>query len=439
MSNATSQTCSSCGARLPESAQMCDLCGRPVDPDDTDPDTPPNTPTDTPASARTGAASRSEEETPAVEGPRASSNGSNGAQTSASARESDGPYCHACGWQNPVDARFCTQCGTKLQAKQPTPAAAPAAVPVDANLPRGSADEAAPPEDPEEVPATADESEDESGVGQHLTLVFGGVFVLVIGLFLISTWSQQRQSGGSAETSASSSQPALQSSPQAAPATGGPGVAAPPLEELVAQVSSEAALPAQMANRVDSLQAALADQPGAQVQSTRQQLINTYIGAGRLGAAALAQKQTAEASDAPDAWRRTGDLLYSWMETLEGQPAAVQVAEHVVEAYQRVLDQQPGNLDVRTDMATAYLQTNNPMRGVEEINRVLDEDPDHFQARFNKGIMLVMIGRIDPAIEQFEQVKGIVGEESPYYQQADQAIQTIREREAAAAESTDTP
>ena len=79
-------------------------------------------------------------------------------------------------------------------------------------------------------------------------------------------------------------------------------------------------------------------------------------------------------------------------------------------------------------MATAYLQTNQPMRGVQAINRVLEANPNHFQARFNKGIMLTMIGRAEEAIQQFEQVREIVGSDSPYYQQANQAIETIEQR-----------
>jgi pSer/pThr/pTyr-binding forkhead associated (FHA) protein len=40
------------------------------------------------------------------------------------------PFCTACGRQNPDDARFCSQCGTRLVAPEPT---------IDPNLPVGSA------------------------------------------------------------------------------------------------------------------------------------------------------------------------------------------------------------------------------------------------------------------------------------------------------------
>ena len=41
------------------------------------------------------------------------------------------PFCTACGTQNPDDARFCSQCGTRLVA----PAAAPADAPTEAPAP----------------------------------------------------------------------------------------------------------------------------------------------------------------------------------------------------------------------------------------------------------------------------------------------------------------
>jgi tetratricopeptide (TPR) repeat protein len=205
---------------------------------------------------------------------------------------------------------------------------------------------------------------------------------------------------------------------------------------LVRQAATDS-IPAPLRDRIETLQSEISQRSGAERRAKQQELVNLYVGAGQLGQAAIIQRRIAEASGAPDAWRRAGDLLYSWMETLEGQqPASSQVAESVVQAYQNVLDQQPDNLDVRTDMATAYLQTNQPMRGVQEINQVLDADPDHFQARFNKGIMLTMIGRAEEAIQQFERVKEIVGTDSPYYQQANQAIETIQSRLSGEGESS---
>lgn len=422
MTDSTAPTCPSCGALVADDADVCDLCGTSI-------------PT--------------EEHSSAEEAQPLASEASASAEATSSTSPEDGGeqqrvYCNACGWENPPNARYCSQCGERLQDMSE---AQPAAVPADLPQPdRASETEPSAEEtgEAQEAPASGNPEAKQAGMGRQVGMIIGIGVLLVVGLFLVTTWSDARWSRSSAGESsangsapngsavngsegASSGTPALQGrssaalSARAAPETD--------LATLVEELGSgQEEMPDQLVQRIDSLRSVIENSTGAARHAARRELANAYIGGGHLGQAALLQKDVAEATDNPDDWRRTGDLLYSWMETLGNQPESRTVAQHVVEAYQHVLDQQPDNLDVRTDMATAYLQTNNPMRGVKEINRVLEQNPDHFQARFNKGIMLTMIGRAKEAITQFERVKEIVGEDSPYYQQAEQAIQTIRKQ-----------
>ena len=67
------------------------------------------------------------------------------------------------------------------------------------------------------------------------------------------------------------------------------------------------------------------------------------------------------------------------------------------------------------------------MMAIQETNRVLEQDSLHIQANFNRGVMLANINRIDQAVDQFEKVKRIIGDESnPIYQRADQAIESVQ-------------
>lgn len=403
MSTDPTPTCPACGARLDADATACDLCGTPVDA------------TDLPQVDAPDAASRS----PAEAAPPAD----------RPADAASPVYCNACGWKNPSGARYCSQCGDALQTVESPERGGARSKPVDAELPRA---ESAPATDDTADEAAA-ETDDASSTSVLLTrqigLVVGVAILAVIGLFVVSSLSQQADWGGSEEDAAS---------PGAIDGSGPAGGGAAPLAAsggnpsslmgLVRQNATDS-IPAPLREQIATLQEEIEQRSGVERRAKQQELVNLYVGAGQLAQAAVIQRRIAESAGTPEAWRRAGDLLYSWMEMLQGQqPASSQVAEYVVAAYQKVLDQQPDNLDVRTDMATAYLQTNQPMRGVDEINRVLEENPDHFQARFNKGIMLTMIGRAEEAIAQFERVKEIVGTDSPYYQQAEQAIQTIRSR-----------
>jgi len=193
--------------------------------------------------------------------------------------------------------------------------------------------------------------------------------------------------------------------------------------------ADEPDLPGEIGSTVDSLDAVIDASEGEAAQQARRQKVDMLIGAGRMDHAAVTQREVALEEGSAEAWRQAGDLFYEWMGRMNEGAERVEVAGATIAAYERVLADTPDNLDVRADLATALLETNEPMRGVEEIQRVLDADPDHLQARFNYGIMLAMIGRTEASIAQFEHAQRIVGEGSPFYRQAEQIIEELRESE----------
>lgn len=424
---ASSRSCPSCGARVADDAERCDLCGESL-PNEKASDSEPNT---SPAAEDAPAPS----EAVPVESD-APSDAPSDAHRDAPA--SQGVYCNQCGWENPAGSNFCSQCGTELQnvggEGRNSPEPRSGTRPVAANLPGPSASEAS----TDTSDASPEDSEDGEYqlMSQQVLLVVGSAVLALVALFFITVWSQG-QTWGDAGEEAASTAPAQNGAP-ASPGTGGPvggagsfGGAAPDLATLVAQNDTE--LPPDLAERTDSLETQLPEATGAEKRRLQEQLVNLYVGADAFGRAAEVQKAMAEATQATSDWRRAGDLMYNWMEQVgqesDGRnPAIVPIGQEAVAAYEEVIEREPGNLDVRTDMATVLLRSNSPMRGVEELNRVLEEDPDFVPARFNKGIALLWIGRLEQAIEQFEKVQQIAGEDSPNYQQAEQAIQLVRDQ-----------
>lgn len=402
--------CPSCGAQIAADAAACDLCGYVLV-------------ESTEASDEDEEASPAPEKPPQETPPVPQGDGASPAQGAA--------YCTECGTAFEADDRFCRQCG----AERPQPTEQGTPVPAsEAGLPTGK--EAAASSEPTPSDATSDDFDD-AAINRKLMWVGGGA-VLLIAVLFGSTLLSERGGDPLARTAAEEqagnvigADPSERAEGEAAPMGSGPATETLTVDELVARYAED--LSGDVAAEADSLQAAIEQEEESLMQQTiQQELVNLYIGIGDLGRAAQEQHAMATATNDPDAWRRTGDLLYSWMEQL-GQGgtsnAIPQVAPHVVDAYQEVLDQEPDNLDVRTDMATAMLQTDQPMRGVDEINRVIEDDPEHFQARFNRGIMHLYIGRVDEAVEEFEAVKDIVGSDSPYYERADQAITLARQEE----------
>ncbi len=58
-----------------------------------------------------------------------------------------------------------------------------------------------------------------------------------------------------------------------------------------------------------------------------------------------------------------------------------------IQYYDQALGLRPDDVNVRTDMGTAYYYTGNPQRAVQEFERSLKVQPNHAQTLFNMGIV----------------------------------------------------
>jgi len=410
----SSRNCPSCGAHVPDAADHCELCGTSVAPDD----------------ATDEGGSDTDREAPA------SPNGSEAADEPA--ETASGVYCTQCGTQNPADANYCSQCGTELHT--PSGTGPKSTRPVAADLPEGPSGSEEPSEDvvpdAEEAPTTA---------GRQILWMVGVGLCLVLGFFFVTQWSQQyewgeEESGGppaaASESGGGSAGPAAGG---AGPATGGTsqggtGAGATPeadLESLVREFGG--AVEGPVADEIDSLRALEEETEGKQQRRVRAELVKMYTGAGAPGQAALVQRQLADATESVEDRRRAADLLYRWMrqvEQQEGRKEVLEVARHVATAYEAVVSEQPEDLDARTRMGEAYLLTNNPMKGIRAINDVLESDSTFVPARFQKGLALLQINRLDQALEQFRQVREYAEEGQPFYKQAGRAIEVIEKQRA---------
>ena len=412
---ANDRTCPSCGARVPAGADRCDLCGTTIDEADaTDPD---------------------ETDSAALDGER----GPDAAGSDAAGSDAAGVFCNQCGWENPPDAKYCSQCGESLQDLSEAPP--PGTRRVAADLPTRSASGG----EEDGTPGADDnpnESDDEqAAIGQQILLVVGGALLLVVGLFFVTqwsaqqTWSDESSGGPTAAAPAERSGAGAQQSAGAAQrpmASGGATSAPADLRALLEQTADS--LTGAIAQQIDSLRTRVGQASGGTKRQLQVELTNLLIGAGHPGRAALVQRDLADATGRVEARRRAADLLYRWMQKLQGRgqrQQVVQVARHAAEAYSRVVDQRPDDLDARTRMGEAYLLTNAPMRGIKAINAVLDEDSTFVPARFQKGLALLQINRLDQAAREFERVQQFAEEGSPFFQQANRALSVINERRGA--------
>lgn len=76
--------------------------------------------------------------------------------------------------------------------------------------------------------------------------------------------------------------------------------------------------------------------------------------------------------------------------------------EKAVDHYGRALAKDPGNADVRVDMAIAYHNLGQDQRAREEMERVTHDHPDHKQAWLNLGVVSATMGDRAGAIRAWE-------------------------------------
>ena len=362
------QTCESCGARVDAGDEVCNLCGTPL-----------------PVNSAAEAGSEVHE----APGPVESQGG-----TSADPDPVD-LDCDTCGHSNPEGSRFCNRCGARLVPSRHGSAASLGARAVPASSGKSGFDLArAELAEAEEKKGSTHLEEDDRAVGKQVIIVVSAALLLVVILYVVTIMS-----GGSAGDFDAIGQPQ----------TG---------EQTIEPLAS------QWQDREDEIMAEI-DAAGTDEDriEARRRLIDLYFAADRLDFAADQTALIAEATQSEEEWILAGNLYFDWMQrALETQKAPW--AQKAVGAYQGALAINPENLDVRTDMAIAYMyDPQNSMMAIQETNRVLESDSLHIQANFNRGIMLSQINRLDQAIEQFETVKRIIGDpQDPVYQRAQDAI-----------------
>lgn len=76
-----------------------------------------------------------------------------------------------------------------------------------------------------------------------------------------------------------------------------------------------------------------------------------------------------------------------------------------MEAYQKVLEINPKNLDAKTDLGILYAEASpQPMKGITLLREVVTENPLHENAQLNLGFLSMKSGQYDKAIDRFNQV-----------------------------------
>ncbi|MDH4089481.1 MAG: tetratricopeptide repeat protein [Cyclobacteriaceae bacterium] len=131
-------------------------------------------------------------------------------------------------------------------------------------------------------------------------------------------------------------------------------------------------------------------------------LSDLYQIAGKSDSSAWFAEEAAKFFNNVGSWIKAGDQFYQAYTLALDQPKQNYFAEKTREYYEKVLDEDPDNLDVKTKMAMTYLSSQSPMLGITMLREVLGTDPNNELALFNLGMLSIQSGQYDKAVERLE-------------------------------------
>ncbi|HEY0769640.1 MAG TPA: hypothetical protein VGD31_04845, partial [Sphingobacteriaceae bacterium] len=104
-------------------------------------------------------------------------------------------------------------------------------------------------------------------------------------------------------------------------------------------------------------------------------LATLYRKANRFDSAAWFAEEASKFFKTADSWTKAGDNYYQAYTLALDQTRQGLMATKAQEFYGKVLEAEPGNLEVKTKMAMTYLTSPNPMQGITMLREVLAKDP----------------------------------------------------------------
>ena len=133
-------------------------------------------------------------------------------------------------------------------------------------------------------------------------------------------------------------------------------------------------------------------------------LANLYQKAGKFDSAAWFSEESSKFFNTTESWIKAGDEYYQAYSFALDQTKQSRFAEKTREYYQKALNVNPRNLDIKTKMAMTYLSSGSPMQGITMLREVLAEDPKNEPALFNMGMLSIQSGQYDRAVERLSEL-----------------------------------
>ncbi|MGB3587638.1 MAG: tetratricopeptide repeat protein [Tunicatimonas sp.] len=136
-------------------------------------------------------------------------------------------------------------------------------------------------------------------------------------------------------------------------------------------------------------------------------LVKLFIQADHYDSAAYYAEVIASQTEELKDEERAGEMYYEAFMRAIGNGQRQQLGTKVRFYFDKVLEEEPGNLDAKAKSAMTYIGSSNPMAGITMLREIVETNENHELATYNLGLLSRQSGQYEKAVERFEKVKEI--------------------------------
>lgn len=133
-----------------------------------------------------------------------------------------------------------------------------------------------------------------------------------------------------------------------------------------------------------------------------EQIAVQYTAVAKFDSAGYYYEQVAAARPGEKTYQKAADQYFEAFSFAATEERTKLLGEKARDLYNKVLQNNPANLDAKTNLAMTYIAAGGqPMQGVQLLREVITANPNNEKALFNLGVLSIQSGQYDKAVERF--------------------------------------
>ncbi|WP_246150757.1 tetratricopeptide repeat protein [Adhaeribacter aerolatus] len=128
-----------------------------------------------------------------------------------------------------------------------------------------------------------------------------------------------------------------------------------------------------------------------------------YTAIAKFDSAGYYYEQVAAIRPGEKTYQKAADQYFEAFSFAATEERTKELSGKARELYNKVLQNNPANLDAKTNLAMTYIAAGEqPMQGIQLLREVITTNPNNEKALFNLGILSIQSGQYDKAVERFK-------------------------------------